>query len=93
MKINAFYAFSVTKTGSDGFVLTGATDANSGEWNIFLIKIDNYGNEQWRKIIDGGSGLDDIAFDSYFDNDLIYVTGQLENDFSFLKVFNMKKIE
>ena len=83
------YSFSIKKTGSDGFVMTGATDANSGEWNIFIIKIDNYGNEQWRKIIDGGSGLDDIGFDSYFDNDLIYVTGQLENDFSFLKVFNM----
>ena len=84
------YSFSVKKTGSDGFVLTGATDANSGEWNIFIIKIDNYGSEQWRKIIDGGSGLDDIAFDSYFENDLIYVTGQLENDFSFVKVFNME---
>ena len=83
------YGFSINKTGNNGFVLTGTTDANSGEWNIFIIKLDNNGNEQWRKIIDGGSGQDDIAFDSFYINNLIYVTGQIEENFSFVKVINM----
>ena len=83
------YGFSIKETGNNGFVLTGTTDANSGEWNIFIIKFDNEGNEQWRKIIDGGSGQDDIAFDSFYDNDLIYIIGQIEENYSFIKAFNM----
>ena len=82
------YGFSIKKTGNNGFVLTGTTDANSGEWNIFIIKLDNNGNEQWRKIIDGGSGQDDIAFDSFYNNNLIYIIGQIEENHSFIKVIN-----
>lgn len=65
----------VSKTGENGYVLSGFSDANTGQLNILIIKTDNYGNEEWRKIIDAGEGQDDVSFDNLYSNDLIYVVG------------------
>ena len=56
---------SIAKTTDGGFVLTGYTSSNSGDFagmnkgneDIFVMKIDANGNKQWAKTY-GGSGID-----------------------------------
>lgn len=42
-------------TTSDGYLIVGSTESiGSGSWDMWLIKIDNQGNERWNKPIGGG---------------------------------------
>jgi hypothetical protein len=57
------YGYSITTTPDGGFVLTGRTSSNDGdfkgmnkgEMDIFVIKLDSRGDVVWKKLIGGSS--------------------------------------
>ncbi|MEQ8325372.1 MAG: hypothetical protein RIC15_03215 [Vicingaceae bacterium] len=59
--------FGAAATGADmirasdgGLIMLGTTNAGTSS-DLFLVKTDEYGNQQWARNIDGGQGNDDIA--------------------------------
>ena len=49
--------YSVIQTMEDGFILLGSTESDSsGNQDVWLIKTDSQGNEEWKKIYDGNTG-------------------------------------
>lgn len=52
------YGRSVQQTFEDGYIVLGNTYSfGAGEYDLWLIKTDEYGDEQWSKIM-GGNGTD-----------------------------------
>ena len=49
-------SYSVQQAVDGGFVVTGRDGINAGIYDIFLLKIDGSGNEQWRKTFGEGWG-------------------------------------
>lgn len=80
-------AACIQQTQDDGFVLTGFSQSDDGDFNIniggydsFVIKLDINGNLQWQKIL-GGTNFD--AFESIqetFDGGYILAGGSNSND-------------
>jgi hypothetical protein len=51
------YAYSVLQTVDEGYIIVGYTDTNS-TGDIWLIKTDENGNEQWNQTFNGIGGMD-----------------------------------
>jgi hypothetical protein len=57
------WGFSITTTHDGGYVLTGRTESNDGDFNklnngeddIFVIKLDSKGSIQWKRLFGGSS--------------------------------------
>jgi len=72
------YSNSIQQTSDGGYIIGGSTQSyGSGEWDIFVIKLDSSGNLSWAKAI-GGAGKDtnrDIIQNSDGDYIVIGYTG------------------
>jgi len=64
--------YAVHQTLDGGYIITGATESFSAIWaDVYLIKTDGSGNEEWSKLI--GGSYNDMAFSVYQTNDNSYV--------------------
>lgn len=78
-------AFSVKQTPDNGYIVAGFTNSNDGdvtgnhggEDDIWIVKLDNAGNIQWKKTY-GGTG-DDKAFSVQITPDGGYIVGCTSN--------------
>jgi hypothetical protein len=69
----------VKQTSDGGYVIASTTISNqSGNYDIWLIKTDKYGQEQWNKTF--GGPMDDSAFSISLTSDNGYVLAGMYND-------------
>jgi hypothetical protein len=62
------WGYAVQQTLDGGYIITGATESFSAIWaDVYLIKTDGSGNEEWSKLI--GGSYNDMAFSVYQTND------------------------
>ena len=55
---SAEHAYSVQQTSDGGYIVAGYTNSfGAGDWDIFLVRTDAFGNVQWAKTY-GGTGND-----------------------------------
>ncbi|HOV22011.1 MAG TPA: dockerin type I repeat-containing protein [bacterium] len=78
-------AFSVQQTTDGGYIMVGALlSSSTGDYDVYLIKIDEKGDEQWEKTFD--SSIHDIAYSVQQTTDGGYImvgqTAYLDGSFS-----------
>lgn len=80
---------SVQQTSDSGYILTGYNDNVTGNYDLYLIKTDAYGNAVWSKTY-GGTGID-IGWSvcQTFDGGYV-VTGRSDTSFSPFTLFLIK---
>jgi hypothetical protein len=78
--------FSITTTPDSGYVLTGSTNSNDGDFkgmnkgesDIFVIKLDSRGNIQWKKTIGGSDSEQGFSITTTPDDGYV-LTGQTDS--------------
>jgi hypothetical protein len=81
---------SVLQTPDGGYLLSGGTKSNSGDFegmykgyfnvfDIFVIKLDSRGNLQWKKVL-GGTGTDLLSFAAMSSDGGYLLIGNTESD-------------
>jgi len=70
------YAYAVSSTSDGGFILTGRTESFSGNSDVFVVKTDSQGNEEWFKTY-GGTKFD-IGSDILVDPEGYVILGTFE---------------
>ena len=65
--------YSVKQTSDGGYVIGGHNEEGSQGWNVWIIKTDENGNEEWSQIYDVSDGMNDHCYDIQQTIDLGYV--------------------
>lgn len=83
---NNEYSYFIMQTRDNGYLITGKTNsndgnvsANHGNYDGWLIKLDNWGNIQWSKCI-GGSNDEEIHYAIQTENGYVVVGFTISND-------------
>ncbi len=86
---------SITSTSDDGYVLTGTTSSNDGDFNgmnkgnqdIFVVKLDSIGNIEWKKTFGGSGNEQGNTITTTDDGKFLFtgVTTSIDGDFVSLK--------
>lgn len=74
--IDGGYIIAGTTKSSDGDI----TDGNNGEYDIFLLKVDNNGNQQWNKTFGGSKNEELVDFIQTADNNYLIGSNTLSNN-------------
>jgi glycosyltransferase A (GT-A) superfamily protein (DUF2064 family) len=83
--------FSLIPTSDGGFVLTGVTESNDGDFkgmskgggDIFVVKLDSRGDIQWKKVFGGSGGEMGTSITSYLDGGYVLTGVSNSNDCDF----------
>ncbi len=90
---------SVTITLDDGYILTGGTQSNDGDFNgmnkgesdIFVIKLDSHGDVQWKKTFGGLWGDDGRSIATTPDGGFVLTGNTYPNDGDFKGMYKVDR--